>query len=144
MLAAGTLVDRFRASRIVQFMMIPLVLAALTIGISEHHLWIIPYMILLGLHTGFAFTSVSALWPELYGVAHLGSIKSMFYALSVLSSALGPVIIGVLIDLGWMIKTICLLFAAYAVMGNILIILALRLKQHRNDDWTPNCDIRGP
>ncbi len=127
-LTAGALVDRFRADRVVQFMLIPLVLASLTIGIAENYLWVIPYMLLLGLHVGFAHTSTNALWAELYGVADLGSIRSMYAALSVLSSAFGPVIIGGLVDLGVPIENTCFLFAAYAVLGNILIIFALRLK----------------
>jgi MFS family permease len=127
-LAAGLIVDRFRANRVVQFMLIPLVMAAVTIGIADHYLWVLPYMLLLGLHTGFAHTSINAIWAELYGVAHLGSIRSMHAALSVLFSAFGPVIIGILVDLGVPIEDTWLLLAAYALLGNILIILALRLK----------------
>ena len=127
MLTAGSLIDRFSARLVIQYTMIPLALAALTIGTAEHYLWILPYMILLGLHVGFSHTSASALFPELYGVEHLGSIKSVFGVLAVLSSAIGPVLIGVLIDGGILIRTICIFIATYAVVGNILLVIALRM-----------------
>ena len=107
--------------------MIPLALAAFTIGIAEHHLWVLLYMSLLGLHAGFTVTAASALYPELYGVEHLGSIKSLASVSSVLSSAIGPVLIGMLMDRGLPLQTICIVIATYVVSGNILLILALRM-----------------
>ena len=126
-LIAGSLIDRFRARRVIQYTTIPLALAVFTIGMADHYLWVLPYMILLGLHVGFLHTSASALYPELYGVEYLGSIKSMVGVLSVLSSAIGPVLIGMLIDRGIPIQTICMAIATYAVLCNILLILALRM-----------------
>ena len=107
--------------------MFPLALAALTIGLAGNHLWVLLYMILLGLHVGFSQTSGSALMPELYGVEHLGAVKSMVSVLAVLSSAVGPVIIGVLIDRGLSIQTICILIASYIVFANMLLVAALRI-----------------
>ncbi|MDP6772586.1 MAG: hypothetical protein QF704_17895, partial [Anaerolineales bacterium] len=88
---------------------------------------VLPYMILLGLHVGFLHTSASALYAELYGVEHLGSIKSLVSVCAVLASAIGPVLIGMLIDRGIPILTICIVIATYAVSCNILLILALRM-----------------
>ena len=127
MVTAGSMIDRFSARLVIQYTMIPLALASITIGIAEHYLWVLLYMILLGLHVGFSHTSASALFPELYGVEHLGSIKSIFGVVFVLSSAVGPVLIGVLIDLGILIRTICIFIALYAVAGNILLVIALRM-----------------
>jgi hypothetical protein len=42
----------------------------------------------------------TAIWPELYGVRHLGAIKGFAQASMVLSSGLSPVIFGVLLDRG--------------------------------------------
>ncbi len=126
-LFAGSLIDRFRARFVIRFIMIPLALAALTIGIADHYLWVLLYMILMGLHVGFSHTSASALYPELYGVEYLGSIKSMVGVFSVLSSAIGPVLIGMLFDRGIPIQTICIVIAIYVVACNMLLILALRI-----------------
>ena len=126
-LIAGSLIDRFRAKRVIRYTMIPLALAALTIGIADHYLWVLPYMILLGLHVGFLHTSASALYAELYGVEYLGSIKSMVGVFAVLASAIGPVVVGVLLDRGITIQTTCILIATYVVVSNMLLLLALRI-----------------
>jgi MFS family permease len=102
-------------------------MAAITISTAEHYLWVIPYMIFLGLHTGFAYTSLNALWAELYGLDHLGEIKSLHVSLTVFGSAFGPVIMGVLVDIGVSLETTCLIFATVALLSNVSIILALRL-----------------
>jgi hypothetical protein len=49
-------------------------------------------------------------------------------ALMVLSSALGPVIMGILIDIGMSIGLICTLFGLYALAGNVLVVVALRMR----------------
>jgi hypothetical protein len=83
-------------------------------------------MLLIGINAGIGQTTTSAMWPELYGVEYLGAIKSLAMSLVVLGSALGPVIMGGLMDLGMSIESVCLLFAGYSIIGGILIYLALR------------------
>ena len=131
MLLAGPLVDRFRAVNVVQFMLVPLVAGCLILASAEHHLGVLPYMLMLGIHTGFSHTSVSALWAELYGVKYLGAIKSLYLALMVLASALGPASMGVLMDAGMSIHWICNVFGGCAVLGNLLVIVALRMKPNK-------------
>ena len=132
MIAAGPIVDLYRSQRVLPFALLPLAFAGLVIGISDHPVWIIPYMLLMGLHAGFAYTSASALWAELYGVVHLGAIKSMYAAIKALSSALGPIIMGGLVDLGIPIEHTCFMFAAYALAGTVMIMLALRPRGELN------------
>ena len=131
-LASGALVDRFSASSVVQCMLIPLVVGLVIIGFADHHLWFIPYMIILAIHWGMASNSTIAIWPQLYGVGHLGAIKSMHFALTVIFSAFGPVIFGILIDLEFSIRNICLLAASYAILCNVVLVLTLRTvkKEH--------------
>ena len=68
------------------------------------------------------------LGAELYGVAHLGAIKSLANALSVFASALGPVILGILMDNDMSIEVGCSLFALYAGLALVLAVIALRLR----------------
>jgi len=133
MLASGALVDRFSASSVVQYMLIPLVAALIIIGFADHHLWFIPYMIMIGINFSMVANSTSAIWPELYGVGHLGAIKSMHSALAVVSSAFGPMIFGILIDHELSIRNICLLAATYALLCNVVLVLTLRTGKKRND-----------
>jgi MFS family permease len=94
--------------------------------------WVVwPYLILLGIDVGIAYTAVSAMWAELYGVGHLGAIKSLASALSVFASALGPVVMGALMDHGLRIETVCVLFAVYALFALGASLAALRKLRSR-------------
>ena len=57
-------------------------------------------MALLGMSNGFSTTLFGALWPEIYGMKHLGSIRSIIVAMLVFATAVGPGLTGVLIDIG--------------------------------------------
>jgi len=130
-LISGRLVDRFGAARLLPFMLLPLIVAMTLVAWMSNPWSAWPYLILAGVNTGMALTTTSALWAELYGVANLGAIKSMATALSVFASALGPISMGGLMDLGLSIDFVCLLFAVYATVGAVLIVLALRVRRFR-------------
>jgi MFS family permease len=125
-LISGRLVDRFGAARLLPFMLPPLIIAMISVAwlSSPWSVWL--YLILTGINTGMALTATSSLWAELYGVENLGAIKSMASALSVFASALGPISMGGLMDLGLSIDSVCLLFALFATVGAVLIVFALR------------------
>jgi MFS family permease len=124
-LAVGPAIDRFGATRLVPYMLVPMIAGLLLVARFDHP-WIAwPYLFLLGVSTAIAHTAVSALWAELYGVGHLGAIRSLASAIGVLASALGPVAMGGLMDLGISIETGCVVFAAYAAVGTVLMGIAL-------------------
>jgi len=125
-LSSGPLIDRLGAVRLVPFMLAPLALAMIVIGLFDNPFAVWPYFIFAGLSTGIGHTSVSAMWAEVYGVQHLGAIKSLVAALAVFSSALGPVAMGGLMDLGVPIGVVCLIFAAYAAAGAVSIMIGLK------------------
>ena len=130
-LGSGRLVDRFGAARLMHFMLLPLVLGMALVASLDAPWSAWPYLILIGINTGIALTSTPALWAELYGVVHLGAIRSMAAALNVFASALGPVTMGGLMDLGLTIETVCMLFSVYAAVGSVLITIALRANRPR-------------
>ena len=66
------------------------------------------------------------MWAELYGVLHLGSIKAMVAGIQVISSALGPAVFGLLIDLSIKIEDISLVCGVYAFFGCILLAVLFR------------------
>jgi MFS family permease len=126
MLVAGRLVDRIGALRLVPLHLLPLVFGLVIVAVFDAPLWASLYLLAMGVTTGLAFTSVVAMWAEMYGVRHIGAIKSLVSATMVFTSALGPPFIGVMIDAGVGMDVICLILAAYAVAGTGLIWLALR------------------
>ena len=125
-LVTGALVDRIGAMRLIPYMLAPLAVGMVIIAWGQAPFWVLPYFIFIGINTGIAHTSVSAMWAELYGTDHLGAIKSLAASLGVFASALGPVIMGGLMDLGLSIDGVCLVFAVWTLAGMGTMTLALR------------------
>ncbi|MBF0276489.1 MAG: MFS transporter [SAR324 cluster bacterium] len=124
-LLSGMLVDRFGAFRLVPFMLIPLTLGLLVVASFDNR-WIAwVYLTLIGFSIGIAHTAVSALWAEIYGIDHLGAIKSLVSAFGVFASALGPVIMGALMDWGMSIESTVLGMAVYTFCGTVLMMVAI-------------------
>jgi MFS family permease len=130
-LVTGSAIDRFGATRLVPYMLIPMVAAMVMVAQFHHPLIAWPYLFLIGISTGIAHTAVSAMWAELYGVTHIGAIRSLATAIGVFGTALGPVFLGALMDLGISIEAGCLLFAAYATIGSVLMAIALGVRFKR-------------
>lgn len=131
-LAAGPLIDRLTAKRIMPLFLLPMVLALILLVPAEAPIWLLPYLALLGLTAGISFTGFTALWAELYGTGHLGAIRSLAGAISVFASALGPVLVGILLDAGMAMEIIGLGFAGYCLIATLLLLQALRVPALRS------------
>ncbi len=125
MLVSGPIIDRITAKRIMPLFLLPLVAAMLIVGPAQSDIWLLPYLLLLGVNTGFYFTGFNAMWAELYGAKFLGAIKSLMTSLGVLASALGPVTVGLMLDAGSTMQAVCLWFAAGGLVATLLLIRAL-------------------
>jgi MFS family permease len=125
-LLAGPLIDRFTAARVMPALLVPLVAGLLVLSAFESPLWAWPYLLLVGVTSGLTYTVVTAFWAEVYGLDHLGAIRSMVISLSVFASALGPVIMGAMMDAGMAIEAICGGFALYGLGASALLLLGLR------------------
>lgn len=115
-LAAGWVVDRFGALRILPFYLLPLAVGLVVLARSENSITAPAFMFLMGCTSGSATIVIGALWPEIYGVAHLGAIRSVATSLSVFSTALAPGLIGALLDGGIPMKDQLLAMAFYATL----------------------------
>lgn len=97
---AGQLIDRFSASTLFPFFLFPLA-GALALVVTVDSPWIAPvYLILIGISSGLGNPVKAAIQAEIFGVKYLGTVRSLFTALMVVSSALGPAIFGFLLDGG--------------------------------------------
>jgi predicted MFS family arabinose efflux permease len=123
---SGILIDRFGARRVVPLFLLPLALALVVLNLSDHPFIVWPYMLLMGSSSGLYFTGLSALWAELYGPRHLGAIKSLTNAIMVFSSALGPALVGSLLEWGMGFTGIALMLAAFCLAATALLVYALR------------------
>ena len=130
-LLAGYLVDRFSALRLLPVYLIPLGFACLVLGLVEAQWAVFAFMFLLGISYGFATTLLGALWPELYGTAHLGAVRSGIIATMVFATALGPGVTGVLIDYGVSYPLQITVMGLYCLAATIVMAAAARAATRR-------------
>jgi len=97
-LVAGALVDRFSAVALLPSFLLPLSFACFVLGGFDAQWSAFVFMALLGISYGFSSTLFGAIWPELYGTKHLGSIRAIIVAMTVFGTAAGPGVTGWLID----------------------------------------------
>ncbi|WP_225741736.1 MFS transporter [Halospina sp. K52047b] len=126
---AGPTVDRIGARKALMLGLYPMV-AGLVVMALTHSAWTpFLYLALVGMSQGFAGTAGNALWPERYGIGHIGAIRSLAQALMVLSTASSPVLAGLLLDAGTTPGGLALGFAGGTVLASLLIGLAPDVKQ---------------
>lgn len=123
-LICGHLVDRFGAPRVLPFFLLPLMAATLGAALLTGPYGVYIFMFLFGVSYGFTSTLLGALWPEVYGTRHLGSIRAVIVSAMVLATALGPGLSGVLIDRGVDLPAQLLVMALWCVIGSLLLGLA--------------------
>lgn len=130
-LISGALIDRFSAIAMLPGFLLPLALACFALAVFPQAWAPFVFMGLMGISYGFSSTLFGALWPELYGLAHLGAIRSIVVAIMVFSTAAGPGLTGTLIDIGvsypaqiMVMGLYCL--AAAVVMWRLSLHLATR------------------
>ena len=116
-LAAGWMVDRFGARRLLPAFLLPLGLATLIVSHATSPYVLPVFMALSGLTLGSGSTIQGALWAELYGTEHLGAIRALATAGVVFASALSPALIGILIDAGVALEAQLLAMAVYCLVA---------------------------
>ncbi len=131
-LVAGALVDRFRAGNIVPFFLLPLSGSCFVLGMGGPPGMLLVVMVLLGISYGFSSTLFGAIWPETYGTAHLGAIRSVIVSAMVFATAAGPGVTGTLIDRGIPLTTQMTWLGAYCLAAILLMAAAsLQLRRRR-------------
>lgn len=122
----GSLVDRFSAVTLLPLLGLPFVLG-LSLGAAINASWgSFVMMALLGLGIGMASTIFNAVWVEVYGSKHLGSIRALTSSMVILSTSVSPVLLGVLIDVGVSGRTILYAMAGYALCASALASFSYR------------------
>lgn len=100
-IAIGGLIDRFSAVVLFPFFLLPLGAAVALFSWASQPWMAFPYLMLIGVTAGANANIGSALWAELYGIEHLGRIRSIASSLSILGAAGGPIVIGTLFHYGF-------------------------------------------
>lgn len=125
----GPLVDRIGAQRALSYGLIPIFCSMLVLGLTEFAWTPNLYLALCGISLGFIGAAGGAIWPERYGVRHIGAIRSVAQASMVFSTALSPILVGVLLDVGVATTGIGVLFAVLVLVSAVLAQMAVAPKQ---------------
>lgn len=97
---SGHLIDRFSGVALLPFVLVPLGLACMVLGFVAAPWAPFAFMALTGMSNGLSTTLFGAVWPEIYGLRHLGAIRSLVVSVGVFATAAGPGLTGYLIDIG--------------------------------------------
>jgi len=123
MLAAGRIVDRLGAIYLLRFYLLPLGLGLILLATTDKT-YIAPiFMLLAGGSAGAATIVMGALWVELYGTDYLGSIRSMCFAIMVISTSIAPGLIGLLLDTGVTLEKQLYILAIYIFICSLIFII---------------------
>lgn len=127
-LLAGFLSDRFSGSVLFPIYLLPFSIGLICLIFSSE-MWV--YLVLIagiGTTNGFGGTVKNVALAEVYGTRIIGSVRSLFTTVMVFSTAIGPVVFGLLLDAGYsyeFIATGALIFFLLCTL-NALRILKLR------------------
>lgn len=124
-LVAGQLVDRFTARRVAPYTMLPTALACICLYFADNVMGISLFFMLFGLAGGTPNAATTAIIAEAYGTRYLGEIKAIFLPISVFGSALSPMALGLMIDLGGGLALIlgsCGMIAIFAQVSSMIAL----------------------
>lgn len=123
-LLAGLLVDRFTAVKLLPFYLLPMALGLVSLSFLSGDWVAIVFLTLLGLTIGGSPPISGSLWPEIYGVNNLGTVRSINIAIMVFATAISPALYGFCIDAGISLFWITLVSAMYVVLSSGLMFLS--------------------
>ena len=128
LLVAGPLIDRIGAQRALPLALLPLVAGLLVLSVSHTDAGLYWYLLLTGSSLGGSGAAGGALWPSRYGTRHLGAIRAVASAIMVVSTALAPVLVGLILDITDSATLIGLLLAS---LVSTAILLTYRARPPR-------------
>jgi len=97
---SGPLIDRFSGIQLFPLYLIPFVLGVLALVFFSHPYIALIYLSLAGFAMGLSASIKSAVLAEMYGTRYIGTIRSIFTAIGVFSTAVSPVLFGWILDTG--------------------------------------------
>ena len=118
-LATGWIVDKLGSINLLRFYLLPLGVGLVLLASTDETFAAPLFMVLMGASAGAANIVLSTLWVELYGNEHLGSIRSMCFAMLVLSTSLASGLMGFLIDTGITLKSQLVTLSIYIFLCSI-------------------------
>ena len=131
-LLGGAIIDRFRAATVLPVFLLPLAATCFVLAGGGSAASLLVAMVLLGMSYGFSSTLFGAVWPEVYGTANLGSIRSIIVSAMVFATAAGPGLTGTLIDRGIALPEQMTWFGAYCLLAALAVGFASQRLRSRH------------
>ncbi|UGU16558.1 MFS transporter [Sinomicrobium kalidii] len=118
--ASGFWIDRFTARRMFRVYLLPITIGLLPLAFMDSIAGALIFLILAGCSVGISGSVKTAVIAELYGTEKLGVVRSVYTMFMVLSTALGPLVVGLLLDadIGFRWIILGLFFTATASLLN--------------------------
>lgn len=121
MAGAGPLVDRLSGRQLFPGYMIPYVAGLLVLVFFHQPIAYPVALLLMGLANGSGSTVKNAMLAEIYGIQVIGKVRSVFTTIMVISTALGPISFGVLLDanlsFAWIFALVAVIIVLTIVNG---------------------------
>ena len=136
-LLMGAVIDRVGAKKVLPFFLLPLAAACFALAYSGPAWTVFVVMVLLGISYGISSTLFGSLWPEIYGIVHLGAIRSITVSAVVIATAAGPGLTGTLIDMGITLPAQMKFVGSYSLLaaGSMaLVSVHLRRRMASSDE----------
>ena len=119
----GEFVDRLGSRRFLPVYLLPMALVLFLLAGFDHPAWAYLFMFGAGVSHGMATIVHGALWPEMYGVKHLGAIRALTTSLMVFATALSPVLLGWCFDAQVTVGAVLVGCAVYILVASALCLL---------------------
>lgn len=121
-LLSGPLIDKYSATVLLPLYLLPSLLGLILLLLIDHSYAALCYLFLIGVSFGLAGTIKTAAIAEIYGRENIGSIRSVFAMLTVLGTALSPLLFGLLLDNGYSFSCILILGIICIIFVSILSV----------------------
>jgi len=125
-LLVGPIIDRFGAMRFYPFFVWPMIAGLVVLMMVRDELSAHVFLSTSGASLGMASALTASLWAEMYGVRHLGAIKSLGTSIAIFGTSLSPALFGWLLDRDVSFEVILfgnVVFAGVATLGAMVVCL---------------------
>jgi len=124
-LTSGWMLDKFGVEKILPFYLIPMATGLLIFSYSNTYLTAAIGFGFLGMTQGLAMIIGGTFWPTYYGTKNLGSVRSLSTSTMVFGTAIGPAVVGKLLDIDVNYNFILLGMSVLAVIASLSLWITM-------------------
>lgn len=119
---SGFLLEKYRVQYIYAFGFAIKVVAMILLYFSNNLTTVIVFVVIWGLFEGIAMSCYNIVWPNFFGLEHLGKIRSVATTAMVLASAFGPLPMGLAYDIFGGYQEAIIMVGLFPLMAMFLLL----------------------